>query len=265
MKSKKLIVLIASIAAAVVVIILLTTLFTVNGTPKLRYYDFNGKEIAAPTEGGIAPNDILKCINGKNAVFLSKTKLLDQINTTFPDWHAFAVTKYFPNVIEIHIVRCTAMLKLDVNGKEVYIDCFGYVMNAPASGKVIDATSAFKSTDAKNQNLGERFEFVVAENDVKLQYVLDALLATWQCNVEPSDLAALLGEDNVFHFDEDGNMLITPRSGGTIKILSPKTNLAERLIKAYGVYYNEYADLQSNDWVITVQENGTITTPNPDR
>lgn len=265
MKSKKLIVLIASVAAAVVVIILLATLFTVNGTPVLRYYDFSGAEIAAPAEGGIAPNDLLQNIKGKNAVFLSKAKLLDQINTTFPDWHAFAVTKYFPNVIEIHLVKCTSMLKLNVNGKEVYIDCFGYVMNAPTNGKVIDATSAFKSTDAQQQQLGSEFKFAVAENDVKLKYVLQALMATWQCNVETDDLATLLGENNVFHFDEDGNMLITPRSGGTIKILSPATNLTERLIAAYGVYYNEYADLQGDDWVITVRADGTITSLNPDR
>ena len=265
MKSKKLLILIASVAAAVVVIVLLAGLFSISGTPKLVYHDFSGKETAAPAEGGIAPDDIAEFINGKSAVFLSKTKLLEQINTTFLDWHAYAVKKYFPNVIEVHLTKRIALLKLDVSGKEVYIDCFGYVMNAPSSGRVVDATSAFKSTDAKKQQLGAPFKFAVEDNDAKLQYVIQALLATWQCKVETEDLAALLGYDNVFNFDEDGTMLITPRSGGTIRILSPAVNLTERLIHAYGVYYNEYANLQSDDWVITVQENGTITTPDPDR
>lgn len=269
MKSKKLIVLIASIAAAVVVIVLLASLFTVNGTPVLTYYDVdddgNNIEISAPAQGGIVPNDVLEIIKGKNAIFLSKEKLLNKINTTYLDWHAFEVTKYFPNVIQIHLTKRVAMLKVDVNGKEVYIDKFGYVMNAPESAQVIDATTAFKGTDAKNQQLGTAFKFAVEENNVKLNYVIEALIATWRCRVDMQDLPVLLGYDNVFHFDEDGSMLITPVSGGTIKILSPATNLTERLIDAYSVYYNESSNLQGNDWVITVQEDGTITTPDPDK
>lgn len=267
MKSKKLLILIASIAALVVVIVVLSAVFSVKNADNVQlvYHDFDGKEIIAP-EGGIATDDVLKFVKGKSTVFLSKTKLLNQINLEFTDWHAFAVVKNFPNKVYIHLVRCTAMLKIDVNGKEVYIDCFGYVMNPPESGRVIDATSAFKSTDAQNMRVGEEFKFVVEENNARLGCVLEALLATWQCNIEPENLAALLGDANVFSFDDDGTMLIKPSSGGTIRVLSPQKNLTTRLINAYGVYYNEYANLQDDSWVITVRDddNGTITTPNPD-
>ena len=266
MKSKKLLVLIASVAALIVLIVILATVFSVKEIA-IVYHRFDGKQIEAPNEGAIPLDEVLKMVKGKSTVFSSKTKLLEQINTTYTDWHAYLVRKNFPNKLEIHVVACTAMLKIDVNGREVYIDCFGYVMNQPENGRVIDVTSAFKSTDAKTLQIGKKFEFEVAENNVRLECVLEALLATWQCNIEPSDLAALLGDSNVFLFDEDNNMLIKPSSGGTIKVLSPQINLTKRLIKAFGVYYNEYADLQDDSWVITVRDDadGTITTPNPDR
>ena len=98
-----------------------------------------------------------------------------------------------------------------------------------------------------------------------MNYVLEALIATWRCYVEIPDLPAILAEQNLFAFDEDGNMLITPSAGGTIKVMSPSTNLTKRLIKAFGVYYNEYTDLKSDDWVITVRKDGKVTTPDPDK
>lgn len=267
MKSKKLLVLIAIVAVVIVLIVVLSAVFSVKSADNVRlvYHSFDGKQMLAPDEGAIDADSVFQLVKGKSLVFLSKTKLLNQINTTFTDWHAYAVVKNFPNIVEIHVVRCTAMLKIDVNGKEVYVDCFGYVMNEPENGRVIDVTSAFKGTDVSTLRAGEAIKFSVEENNVRLKYVLEALLATWQCNVEPSDLAALLGDVNVFSFDEDSNMIITPASGGTIKVLSPQTNLTKRLIDAYGVYYNEYANLQSDEWVITVHEDGRITTPNPDQ
>ena len=273
MKSKKLLVLIAIVAVVIVIVVVLSAVFSVKSADNVRlvYHSFDGNQMPAPDNGAIGADGVLKLVKGKSLVFLSKTKLLEQINTTYTDWHAYAVVKNFPNIVEIHVVRCTAMLKIYVNGKEVYIDCFGYVMNPPQNGRVIDATSAFKGTDVKVARVGEKLDFSVDENDVRLGYVLEALLATWQCKVEPSNLAALLGDNNVFSFDEGNNLIIKPASGGTIKILSPASNLSpettltKRLINAYGVYYNEYADLQSDEWIITVHEDGTITTPNPDK
>ena len=266
MKIKKLLVLIASIAAVIVIIVILAAVFSIKSTDNIQivYHKFDGAQTVAPDEGGITSDDVLPLVKGKSAVFLSKIKLLNQINTTFTNWHAYSVEKRFPNVVRIHVVECTAMLKVVVNGKEVFIDCFGYVMKEPENGRVIDATSAFKGTDTKALNYGEEIRFDVEENNVRLKYVLQALLAMWQCKVDVPNLPALLGDNNVFSFDEDNNFLITPSSGGTIKVLSPSTNLTERLIAAYSVYYNEYADLQDNSWVITVKADGTITTPNPD-
>ena len=264
MKSKKLLVLIASLAAVIVVIVVLASVFAVSQV-EFVYHDFDGTQTKAPDENGVVSADIAKLAKGKSTIFLSKTKLLNQINTTYTDWHAFAVVKNFPNIVEIHLVKRCAILKIDVNGKEVYIDSFGYVVETPESGRYIDATSAFKGTDAQTLQAGTMFEFVVEENNVRLKCVLEALIATWQCKVDIPDLPAILAEQNVFSFDDDNNLLITPSSGGTIKILSPETNLTKRLIDAYGVYYNEYTDLQSDDWTITVHEDGRITTPNPDR
>ena len=269
MKSKKLLVLLASLAAVIVVIVILAAVFAVHDVA-LVYHEFDGSQMAALDEGGIAPNDVLKLAKGKSTVFLSKNKLLERINSTYTDWHAFAVVKDFPNKVEIHIVKRTAILKIDVGGKEVYIDSFGYVTNDPdpndPNSRYIDASSAFKTTtEAKTQQPGQKFEFAVAENNVRLQCILEALIATWQCNVDIPNLPTILAEQNVFEFDEDNNLLIKPNSGGIIKIMSPETNLTQRLIKAYGVYYNEQANVQGNDWMITVRENGTITTPNPDK
>ena len=267
MKSKKLLVLIASIAAVVVFIVILAAVFAV-GEVNLVYHGFDGGQIGSPEEGGIASDSILKLAKGKSTIFLSKNKLLSQINTNYTDWHAFAVVKNFPNKVEIHLVKRTAILKIDVNGQEVYIDSFGYVTNKPEDGgRYIDVTSAFngKSTDAKVMQPGQQFEFSVAENNARLKCVLEALVATWRCMVEIPDLPAILAEQNAFSFADDGAMLITPSSGGTIKVLAPETNLTERLIKSYGVYYNEYSNIQSSDWTITVHEGGNITTPNPDK
>ena len=256
--------LIASLAAVVVVIVIMAAVFSVSSV-ELVYHDFDGTRIAAPDENGLAANDVAKFAKGKSTIFLSKTKLLNQVNVTYTDWHAFAVVKNFPNIVEIHLVKRAAILKIDVNGEEVYLDSFGYVVNPPTSGRFIDATSAFNLTDAKTKELGKKFEFAVEENNSRLQCVLEALIATWQCKVDIENFPTILADKDVFIFDNDGAMLIKPNGGGTIRILSPETNLTKRLIKAYGVYFNEYANLQGDEWTITVREDETITTPNPDK
>ena len=263
MKSKKLLILIASIAAVIVVIVILAAVFAVQKV-EVVYHDFDGSQIAAPDADGVAPDDVAAFAKGKSTIFLSKTKLLDQVNTTFLNWHAFAVVKNFPNIVEVHLVKREAIMKVDVNGKDVYIDCFGYVTNEP-EGRFIDVSSAFKGTDVTTVQVGKMLEFDLAENNARLSCILEAVMATWQCKVDIPNLPMILDDKNVFNFDNDGALLITPKSGGTIRILAPQNNLTKRLISAYGVYYNEQADLQGDDWIITVHENGRITTPDPDK
>ena len=41
---------------------------------------------------------------------------------------------------------------------------------------------------------------------------------------------------------------------------SPETDLSERLIKAYGVYYNGTLNVQEDSYTVTVYKNGTVTT-----
>lgn len=255
MKSKKLLVSIAIVAVVIVVIVVMAAAFSVEQVVT-TYHAFDGSLIAVPADG-VAKDDIQSLAKGKSIVFLSKSKLIEQFNAEHPDWHAFAVVKNFPNIVEIHLVKRTAILKVDVSGGFVYVDSFGYVTNAPSEGSVVDVSSAFTNRDATNVKVGEVFRFETEENNARLQYILQSILATWQCYVEIADMPEILGSENIFTFDQDGNLLITPRAGGTIKIISPETNLTKRLIAAYGVYYNEKIDMTNG--LITVQENGSIS------
>lgn len=255
MKSKKLLVSIAIVAVLIVVIVVMAAVLSVEQVVA-TYHAFDGSLMATPADG-VAKDDIQSLAKGKSIVFLSKSKLINQFNEAYPEWHAFAVVKNFPNIVEIHLVRRTAVMKIEVSGAFVYVDSFGCVTKVPSEGNVIDVSSAFESRDATNAKVGEVFEFQLDENNARLQYILQAILATWQCNVEIEDMPEILGAENIFAFDDDGNMLISPRAGGTIKIISPEVDLSKRLINAYGVYYNEKIDLTNG--VITVQENGSIS------
>ena len=124
MKSKKLLVLIAILAAVVVVIVVFASVFSVKDVVVV-YHNFDGSLAPTPEEGAISDDEMAELAMGKGIVFLSKNKLLSQANGSFKDWHAFAVVKNFPNVVEVHVVKRTAMLKIDIAGEEVYIDSFG--------------------------------------------------------------------------------------------------------------------------------------------
>ena len=258
MKGKKLLILLASIAVVIVFIVIMIAVFSVKSV-NLVYHNFDGSNAAIPNDA-LPADDILSMCKGKSVVFLSKSKLLSQINQAHPQWHAFAVIKNFPNALEIHLVRPQAIIQLDVGGDMLYLDSFGFVTAAPAEGAVIDITSAFDNRDAAVKTPGQKFEFVLAENNQRLECIINAVLATWQCKVDVADLSQILGKENVFTYNADGDLLIHPSLGGTIRIVSPETDLADRLIKAYGVYYNTTLNLQSDEWTITVHKNGRITT-----
>lgn len=255
MKSKRLLISIAVVAVLIVVIVVMAAVFSVEQVVA-TYHAFDGSLIAVPADG-VSKDDLLSLAKEKSIVFLSKNKLMEQFNSKYPDWHAFAVVKNFPNIVEIHLVRRTAVLKIDVAGGFVYVDSFGYVANAPTDGVVVDVSSAFTNREASNTKVGEPFAFNSDENNERLQCILNAILATWRCYVEIQDMPEILGEQDIFAFDEDDALLITPRAGGTIKVLSPSVNLETRLINALGVYYNEHIDMTNG--LILVQENGSIS------
>lgn len=263
MKSKKLLISLTVVAVVVVLIVVLAAVFTVQKVT-IRYHGFDGGEVLPPATDGIASNDIEKSIKGASIVFLSKANLLDELNKNenYVGWHFFAVVKQFPNVVEIHVVRRTAVAKLlSSTDGEIYVDCFGYVTEKP-SHEVMDISSAFQTKDVVNNALNQPLDFASEQSDARLQCVLSAIRATWQCMVDVPDMVRVLKPTDAFTFDSDNeNMSIYPALGGKIVIQAPQENLDTRLISAYGVYYNNRMNIQDDGYTVTVYKNGRITTP----
>ena len=269
MKSKKLLVSLAIVAVVVVIIVVMASVFSVRHVD-FSYHNFEGRLTVAP-DGGIPVEAIERIARGKSTIFLSKTNFLNEVNAKlkaeYPEWHAFAVVKSFPNILEIHLVKRTAIAKFATSGEIVYLDSFGCkVNNVSDDVQCLDITSAFANPvdPAAEQPKDGTFKFASEENNARLSYVLQAILATWQCYVEIDEMDEVLLATNAFEF-EDGSMIIHPRTGGTIRLLSPETDLSVRLQKAYGVYYNSNVNLQGDDWEITVYKNGRIKTPDPNK
>lgn len=269
MKSKKLLVSLAIVAVVVVIIVVLASVFSVRHID-FSYHNFEGRLTTAP-DGGIPIEAIESIARGKSTIFLSKSNFLTEVNAKlraeYPDWHAFAVVKSFPNILEIHVVKRTAIAKLTTSGETVYLDSFGCrVTNVSEDIQCLDISSAFANPvdPATEQPKDGMFKFASEENNARLSYVLQAILATWQCYVEIDEMDEVLLASNAFEFQDD-SMIIHPRTGGAIRLLSPETDLTARLQKAYGVYYNSSVNLQGDDWEITVYKNGRIKTPDPNK
>ena len=258
-KSKKLLISLMVVAVVIVLIVVLAAVLTVKEV-RIVYHGFDGKQIAAPADG-LAPDAITAAYKGKSIVFLSKSNMMAELNVTYPEWHAFAIVKHFPNVVEVHFVRRTAVAKFSSADGPIYVDCFGFVTEAPSEDNVIDISSAFQTIDVSDKTVGKELKFESEESNKRLDYVLDAIIATWQCYVEIPDMAQILGAKDVFGFDSDGSLVIRPKLHGKIVVQSPDVDLSTRLVKAFGVYYNDQLDLQNDDYTITVYKNGRITTP----
>ncbi|MCH5157044.1 MAG: hypothetical protein J1G02_04105 [Clostridiales bacterium] len=271
MKSKKLLVSLAIVAVVVVIIVVLASVFSVRHVD-FSYHNFEGRLTTAP-DGGIPIEAIESIAKGKSTIFLSKSNFLTEVNAKlksnpeYAQWHAFAVVKSFPNILEIHFVKRTAIAKLTSSGEVVYLDSFGCrVTGVSEDVQCLDITSAFSNpTDAATEQPKDgTFKFASEENNLRLGYVLQAILATWQCYVEIDQMDEVLLPTNAFKFVDD-SMILNLRTGGTIRLLSPETDLAARLQKAYGVYYNSNVNLQGSNWEITVYKNGRIKTPDPNK
>lgn len=259
MKSKKLIILISVVVVIVAVVAILASVFAVRKVSPI-YHNFDGTT-TLPSDDAPTANDVLKLSKGKSIFFLSKDKLIDELNTQFPDWHALGVVKDFPNTVNVHFVKRKVAAKIDVGGNTVYLDTYGYVMNPQSDADCIDISSAFEHRDTSVNSVGKKLQFVEANNNQRLSAVIEAIMAGWRCYVELENVSVVLGEENVFKFDTDGKMIIDMPSGAQIKIESPSVNLTDRLIGAYSVYYNEKFNFQQSGVVITVEENGNIITP----
>ncbi len=257
MKSKRLITLIAIVAVVIAIVVIMASVFSVQKVTPV-YHKFDGNQ-TLPTDGSPTADNVLEFSRGKSILFLSKDKLLSELNAKYDEWHAFAVVKNFPNILEVHFVKRVPAVKLDVEGLTVYVDSFGYVTKQPPESNCIDITSAFEHRDPSVNELGKPFKFTDEKNNARLNYILQAIIASWQCNLELEDLPAILGAQDVFTFDENGSMIIKTLSGAKIKVLMPDQNLEKRIIAAYSVYYTDKENLQQDGVVITVDLNGVIT------
>lgn len=263
LKSKKLIILIAVLVAVVAIIVILATVFSVRHV-SLAFHDFDGS-LTLPSDGAPTEDDVLKLSSGKSMFFMSKDKLLNDLNAKFPEWHAFAVVKNFPNIIDVHFVERKAAVKVDIGGNMVYVDSFGYVVNKPDDGDCVDITSAFERRAAQVEEVGKPLQFVEAVNNERLSIILETIITYWRCNVEIGDIPVIFGNESVFTFDENGNFIIHTRAGAQIKVVEPSINLTNRLLSAFSVYYNDKLNLQESGVVITVEKNGNIITPNTNK
>ena len=259
MKSKKLLSLIIVVAVLIVIIVVCVSVFAVRDA-RVVIRSFEGGEMIA-ANGDPTPDDVLDFAKGKSIVFLSKDKLTEELNKKFPEWHVVHIEKYFPNTVEVHVVKRVAVVLLNVDGG-VYLDNFGYVVDAPTDGSTpLDITSFLGilpgTTAAKNK--GEKFQFENATANQRLDIVLQSIMALWQCKVEIADIPTILGKSDVFTFTQSGNMEILTKTGVKIIVQEPNPQtLTEGLIDAFSVYYNNKVNLQQSGYVITVKPDGSV-------
>lgn len=257
MKSKRLLIFIAVVAIVLVVMIVLSAVFSVKEA-WVVFHRFDGTTISVPAEGAPTMDDVLKQTEGKNIIFLSKSETLKNLQTD--NWHAISVVKSFPNKITVHYIERALAAKIVVNGQDIYIDSMGNVIDKPAEAKCVNISSAFEVLDVASQEVNQPLTFTSNTNNVRLQQILQAILTVWRCNVELPDVGQVIGENNVFTYDANDNLVITMPSQAKIVVNAPQKNLQERLLDAFSVYSNADKNLQQSDIIITVREDGKITT-----
>lgn len=261
-KNKKLIIIIAVLAVFVAVAVILAAVFSTQEVYFVAH-DIDGSLII---DGDAPTADVaLEQFGGKSILFLSKESVCNYVNESYPQWHAFCVVKNFPNAMEIHVVRRVAIAKINIGPSYAYVDCFGCVAQAPEPevDKCVNITSAFENPSlCKSNTVGNKLEFSIPANNEKLQIVIDSLRALWRCYVDYNETSAVIGDSDVFTFNGEGDLVITTRLGAKIQVQSPQSDLEQRLIRAFSVYYSEKINLQQQGIVIKVLSNGKITTNN---
>ena len=256
MKSKRVLIFIAVVAVILVIMIALSAAFAVKDA-WVVFHRFDGTTISVP-QNAPTIQDVLDVTEGKNIIFLSKSQTLKQLQTD--DWHAVSVVKSFPNKITIHYIERALAAKIVVGGQDIYIDSKGNVMANPDHATCIDISSAFDLLDVSVQEVNQPLQFTSSTNNQRLQQILQVILTVWRCNVELPDISAVLGSSNVFAY-KNGNLEINMPSGAKLVVHGPEKNLETRLLNAFSVYFNSNnKNLQQNGVIITVREDGKITT-----
>ena len=256
MKSKRLLVFIAVVAVVLVIMIALSAVFSIKSA-WVVFHRFDGTSITVP-QNAPTIEDVLNQAGGKNIIFLSKSETLKSLQTD--NWHAVSLVKTFPNKITVHFIERALAVKIVVGGQDIYIDSMGNVMPKQDNATCINVSSAFDLLDVASQEVNQPLKFHSEVNNQRLQQILQVVMAVWRCKVEMPDISAVLGESNVFTY-EGGNLVIKMTSGAKLVVNAPSNNLEERMIKAFSVYFNaNNKNLQQNGVIITVREDGKITT-----
>lgn len=258
-KSKRLLTFIAVVAVVLVIMIVLSAVFAVKNAYVI-FHQFDGKETSAPAENAPTIQDVLNVTEGKNIIFLSKSENLKRLHTD--NWLAIEMVKTFPNKVTVHFIERTLAAKIVVSGQDIYIDSNGYVMNkAIVEGSLcVDISSAFDLLDVASQEVNQPLMFTSEKNNARLQQVLQVVMALWRCKIELPDIPAVIGTKDVFVFEGD-KLVVKMPSGAKLVVYTPEKNLEDRLLDAFSVYYNaNNKDLQQNGVIITVREDGKITT-----
>lgn len=262
MKSKKMLTMLIVLAVLIVVIIVFASVFSLSDT-LVVCHDFQGGKVTG-VSGAPTDNDIVELYKGKSILFLSKEKVTEELSAKYSEWHVIGIVKNFPNQLEVHFVKRVAVMKVDVGGHDVYLDNFGYVVDAPENGEEpLDVTSAFEKPSATTVcTKGSKLQFNYSADNTRLDVILETVMALWQCKCDIKNIPTLLGKENVFSFDSDGTMTVTMSSGAKIHFMEPTSILTQKFIDAFSVYCNnEKYDLQLDGTEITVWPDGKITTP----
>ena len=254
MKSKKLLTFIIIAVLAIVVAIILGAVFTVK-SGDLVFHSEDGKVIATPADAP-ASNTVLQPFHGKNIVFLPKQEVLDEINRTYPQYHAIAVVKSFPNRLTVHLVDRVAVYKIG----NLYVDSFGYIVQEPTH-QVIDVSQAFPNAfDVESTAVGTKLKFNNnKKNDDRFALMLQAVNAVWQLKYSYQDIPMLIANFTFEETESEPTMTIVTRTGVKIVVYSPTVDLTSRLHLAFSVYYNEISDVTKEGSVIYVPLKGNIT------
>ena len=256
MKSKRLVIFLAVVAVVLVIMIALSAVFAVKDA-WVVFHRFDGTTISAP-QNAPTIQDVLDVTSGKNVIFLSKSETLRLLQTD--DWHAVSVVKTFPNKVTVHFIERALAAKIVVSGQDIFIDSKGNVMTKQVGATCIDISSAFDLLDVASQEVNQPLRFSSEANNQRLQQILQVILTVWRCHIELPDISQVLGNENVFTYQND-SLIITMPSGAKLVVNAPQKNLESRLLNAFSVYFNaNNKNLQQNGVIITVREDGKITT-----
>lgn len=263
MINKKMLTMLIVVAVLIVIVIVFSSVFSLSDSLVICH-NFEGGKVTG-VSGAPVEKDIVELYKGKSILFLSKEKVTEELNEKYTDWHVIGIVKNFPNQLEVHFVKRVAVMKVDVSGQDIYLDNFGYVVDAPQNGEEpLDISSAIEKPGTVNVCAkGQKLNFVSETNNSRLDVVLETIMALWQCKYDIENIPTLLGKENVFAFDSDGTMTITMSSGAKIHFMDPTSILTQKFIDAFSVYCNnEKYILQLDGAEITVWPDGKITTPN---